>query len=161
MKRGERKRRKAKQRRLQKAKKPQAGQTGRRRVFLETSGVIYHRHGHTLMQEAVEQAIGDGRVEVSIFIRMEYLRGVVLNLIELYFLIKESDSVSDALIDWSQKVKQERKLKIALMTISQWLVEQEDSRSREKSMRRLGNQIVRLVYEFDSTFRGLSRMFHQ
>jgi hypothetical protein len=129
----------------------------RRRIFLETSGVIYHRHGHSLMQAAVQQAIGDGRVEVSFFIRMEYLRGVILNLVELYFLIEESDSVSDALIDWSQKVKQERKLKIALMTISQWLAEQEDSRSQEKSMRRLGNLIVRLVFEFDDIFRGLAK----
>lgn len=129
----------------------------RRRIFLETSAVIYHRHGHSLMQAAVQQAIGNGLVEVSNFIRMEYLRGVVLNLIELYFLIKESDSVSDALIDWSQKVNQERKLKIALMTISQWLVEQEDSRNKDKSMRRLGDLIVSLVFNFDRIFRGRSK----
>lgn len=157
MKRGERKRRKARRRRLQKAKKPEAGQIGRRRIFLETSGVIYHRHGHSLMEAAVHQAIGDGLPEVSTFIRMEYLRGVVLNLIELYFLIKESDSVSDALIDWSQKVMQDRKLKVVLMTISGWIVEQEDSRNKEKSIRRLGDLIVRLVYEFDDIFRARSK----
>jgi hypothetical protein len=129
----------------------------RPRIFLETSGVIYHRHGHLLMREAVQQAIGNGFMEVSNFIRMEYLRGVVLNLIELYFLIKESDSVSDALIDWSQKVSQERKLKVVLMTLSQWLVDHEDQGSREKSMRRLGDLIVRLVYDFDNIFRGRSK----
>jgi hypothetical protein len=157
MKRGERKRRKARQRMLQRAKKPEAAHTGRRRIFLETSGVIYHRHGHSLMEAAVHQAIGSGLPEVSTFIRMEYLRGVVLNFIELYFLIKESESLADALIDWSQKVKQERKLKIALMTISQWLVEQEDSRNKEKSMRRLGDLIIRLVYEFDEVFQARTK----
>jgi hypothetical protein len=156
MKRGERIRRKARRQRLLKAKKPEAGKTGRR-VFLETSGVIYHRHGHSLMEAAVRHAIGDSLPEVSTFIRMEYLRGVVLNLIELYFLIRESDSVSDALIDWAQKVHQERKLKIALMTISQWLVEQDDSRNREKSMRRLGELVVRLVYDFDAIFQARSK----
>jgi hypothetical protein len=65
--------------------------------------------------------------------------------------------VSDALIDWSQKVNQERKLKVVLMTISPWLVEQEDSRNREKSMRRLGDLIVRLVYYFDDIFTGRSK----
>jgi hypothetical protein len=129
----------------------------RARIFLETSGVIYHRHGNSLMRAAVKDAVGDGLLEVSNFIRMEYLRAVVVNLIDLYFLIKESDSVNDALIDWSQKVKQERKLKVVLITIPQWIVDQEDSRSKDKSLRRLGDLIVRLVYEFDEVFPGRSK----
>ena len=125
----------------------------RSRIFLETSGVIYQLHGHTLMQSAVQSAVGNGRVEISRFIRMEYLRGVIINLVELYFLIKESDSVSDALIDWSQKVNQERKLKIVLMTISGWITDQEDYQTKEKSLRRLGELIVRLVRTFDASYR--------
>jgi hypothetical protein len=109
------------------------------------------------MQAAVHQAIGTGLLEVSNFIRMEYLRGVVINLIELYFLIKESGSVSDALIDWSQKVNQERKLKIVLMTMHQWLVGQEDWQNKDRSNRRLGDLIVRLVYEFDDIFTGRAK----
>jgi hypothetical protein len=96
-------------------------------------------------------------LEVSNFIRMEYLRGVVLNLIELYFLIKESDSVSDALIDWSQKVAQERKLKIVLMTMPQWVSDQEDWKDKAKSMRRLGDLVVRLVSDFDDAFKGRAK----
>lgn len=125
----------------------------RPRIFLETSGIIYQQHGHTLMQAAVANAIGNGRVEVSRFARMEYLRGVILNLIDLYFLIGLSESVSDALIDWSQKVNQERKLKIVLMTIPGWITAQEDYRSKEKSQRRLGDLIVRFVYAFDEAYR--------
>jgi hypothetical protein len=109
------------------------------------------------MQAAVKQAIGNGLLEVSNFIRMEYLRGVVVNLIDLYFLIKESDSVRDALIDWSQKVNQERKLKIVLMTMHQWLEGQEDWQNKERSQRRLGDLIVRLVYEFDDMFTGRAK----
>lgn len=129
----------------------------RRRIFLETSGVIYERHGHSLMRAAVRNATGDGHVEVSNFIRMEYLRGAILNLIELYFLIKDEDSVSDALITWSQKVHQERKLKVVLMTIPQWLTDQEDWKAKGKSMRRLGDEIVRLVCAFDEVYRARTR----
>lgn len=75
----------------------------KRRIFLETSGVIYLLHGERRMKAAVHNATSDGRIEVSNFIRMEYLRGVIQNLIEFYFLIKESETVADALIDWSQK----------------------------------------------------------
>ena len=156
-KKSKRKRLKAKRKRPKKALSNNPFQTKRPRIFLETSGVIYHRHGHPLMQAAVQQAIGTGLLEVSNFIRMEYLRGVVLNLIELYFLIKESDAVSDALIDWSQKVNQERKLKIVLMTMHQWLVGQEDWQNKDKSQRRLGDLIVRLVYEFDDIFAGRAK----
>jgi hypothetical protein len=129
----------------------------KRRVFLETSGVIYELHGHSLMRAAVSNATSGGRIEVSNFIRMEYLRGVILNLIELYFLIQASDSVTDALIDWSQKVRQERKLKIVLMTIGTWLVDQEDWQAKEKSLRRLGDQIVRFAYAFDDVFARRAR----
>jgi hypothetical protein len=127
------------------------------RIFLETSGVISELHGHSLQQAAVRSAVGDGRVEISNFIRMEYLRGLVLNLIELYFLIEECDTVSDALIDWSQKVAQERKLKIVLMTIAAWITNQEEWQAKEKSLRRLGDYIVRQVYTFDETFSRRSR----
>lgn len=138
--------------RFTKALTTSPSQAKRPRLFLETSGVVYDRHGHSLMQAAVRQAVGNGLLEVSNFIRMEYLRGVVINLIELYFLIKDSDSVSDALIDWAQKVNQERKLKVVLLTIRQWLVDHEDSSHKEKSQRRLGDLIVRLVYDFDRIF---------
>jgi len=123
-----------------------------RRIFLETSGVMHLLHGHRLMQVAVRDATSDGRVEVSNFIRMEYLRSVILNLIEFYFLIKDSDSVGDALIDWAQKVNQQRKLKIILMTIHRWLVDHEDWQAAEKSLRRLGDLIVRLAWAFDESF---------
>ena len=129
----------------------------RRRIFLETSGVIYELHGHSLMRAAVEDATSDGRIEVSNFIRMEYLRGVILNLIELYFLIQASDSVEDAFIDWSQKVNQQRKLKIVLMTFLKWLPDQEDWQAKEKSLRRLGDQIVRFAYAFDEVFTRRAR----
>lgn len=122
------------------------------RVFLETSGVIYHRHGHSLQKSAVDQAIANTSPQVSLFIRMEYLRGFVLNLIELYFLIKESNSVDDAIIDWAQKIMQERKLKVFLITMTQWLCGHSDWQDSLKSLRRLGELIVRLVREFDEYF---------
>jgi hypothetical protein len=85
---------------------------------------------------------------------MEYFRGWIVNLVELYFVIKDADSVSDALIDWAQKVKQERKLKLVLQTMHQWLLGHEDWQDTDKSLRRLGHLIVRLGYEFDEAFRA-------
>ena len=80
------------------------------------------------------------------------LRGFILNLIELYCLIKESSSVDDAIIDWAQKVKQERKLKVFLLTMTSWLCGQPDWRDSQKSLRRLGELTIRLVRECDEEF---------
>src|SRR5262245_61874512 len=72
-----------------------------RRFLLDTSAVIYQLHGHTLQMAAVAEATAGGTVEVPVFVRMEYLRSVVYNLIDMHSLIKESVTVEDALIDWS------------------------------------------------------------
>src|SRR5262245_5188301 len=96
-----------------------------RRLLLDTSAVIYRSRAHTLQRAAVAQAVAGARVEVPVFVRMEYLRGIVVNLIDLHSLVKESVTVEDALIDWSQQVRQERKLKVVLLTVSRWLVAQE------------------------------------
>jgi predicted nucleic acid-binding protein len=123
-----------------------------RRLLLDTSAVIYQLHGHTLQRAAVEAALVGGVAEVPVFVRMEYLRGVVCNLIEMHALIRESVSVEDALIDWSQQVMQDRRLKVVLLTVSRWLVAQDGWADKEVSLQRLGELIVRLVWSFDETF---------
>jgi predicted nucleic acid-binding protein len=123
-----------------------------RRCLLDTSAVIYQRHGHTLQRAAVAEAVGGDRVEVPVFVRMEYLRGIIVNLIDMHSLIKESVTVEDALIDWSQQVRQERKLKVVLLTVSRWLVAQDDWSSKDRSLQRLGDLIVRLIWSFDEAY---------
>jgi predicted nucleic acid-binding protein len=87
------------------------------RFLLDTSAVVYLLHGQTLQQAAVREAVADGEVLVPVFVRMEYLRGVILNLVEMWCLIRESVTVEDAFVDWSQKTQQQRKLKVILMTV--------------------------------------------
>src|SRR4051812_31584812 len=126
--------------------------TNKPRYLLDTSAVVYHRHGHTLQRAAVAEATKGGTIEVPVFVRMEYLRGVVINLIELHCLIRESVSVEDALIDWAQQIRQERKLKVVLLTISRWLIAQEEWASKDLCMDRLGELLFRLVWSFEETY---------
>jgi hypothetical protein len=83
---------------------------------------------------------------------MEYLRGIVMNLIEMWCLIRESVTVQDAFVDWSQKIRQERKLKVILMTVPHWLGGQEDWRLKDLTLRRLGDLILRMVCDFDEKY---------
>jgi hypothetical protein len=122
------------------------------RFWLDTSAVIYQLHGHTLQRAGVSEAVAGGRIEVPVFVRMEYLRGIIVNLIDMHSLIKESVTVEDALIDWAQLVRQERRLKVVLLTISQWLVAQDDWSSKDRSLERLDDFIIRLIWSFDEAF---------
>jgi len=122
------------------------------RSLLDTSAVVYQLHGHTLQQDAVREAVASAAVQVPVFVRMEYLRGVILNLIEMWALIRESVTVQDAFIDWSQKIRQERKLKVILMTVPQWLGGHEDWQSKQATLRRLGDLILRMLWNFDEAY---------
>jgi predicted nucleic acid-binding protein len=122
------------------------------RLLLDTSSVVHQLHGHTLQQAAVLDAVAGGEVLVPVFVRMEYLRGVILNLIEMWCLIRESVTVEDAFIDWSQKIRQKRKLKIILMTVPQWLGGQEEPNSKHVVLRRLGDLVLRMLRDFDEAY---------
>ena len=74
------------------------GRKHSRQLLLDTTAVVYRLHGHTLQQAAVREAVAGGDVLVPVFVRMEYLRGVILNLIEMWCLIRESVTVEDAFI---------------------------------------------------------------
>jgi hypothetical protein len=113
--------------------------------LLDTTAVVYQLHGHTLQQAAVRDAVAGNGVIVPMFVRMEYLRGVILNLVEMWCLIRESVTVQDAFVDWSQKLLQERKLKIVLMTVPLWLAGHDGWESKERTMRRLADLTMRLV----------------
>jgi predicted nucleic acid-binding protein len=45
--------------------------------MLDTSAVVYHTHGHALQQTAVREAVTAAAILVPVFVRMEYLRGVL------------------------------------------------------------------------------------
>jgi hypothetical protein len=120
-------------------------------VLLDTSAVVHQLHGHTLHQAAVCEAVAGRDVSVPVFVRMEYLRGVILNLIEMWALIRESVTVQDAFIDWSQKMRQERKLKVILLTVPQWLGGHEEWPSKQVTLRRLGDLILRMIRDFDES----------
>ena len=129
-----------------------AKKSNHRRCLLDTTAVVYQLHGHSLQRAAVRAAVAGMVPEVPVFVRMEYLRGVIVNLIEMWGLLRESVSVEDAFIDWSQKVRQERKLKAVLLTVPQWLAVHEGYDSKEMTLRRLGELIHRLVWGFDEAY---------
>jgi hypothetical protein len=121
-------------------------------LLLDTSAVVHQLHGHSFQQAAVHEAVAGAEALAPAFVRMEYLRGVILNMIEMWCLIRESVTVQDAFIDWSQKMRQERKLKVILMTVPHWLGGHEDWPSKGVTLRRLGDLILRMIRDFDEAY---------
>ena len=126
-----------------------ARKRSRVRLLLDTSAVVHQLHGHTLQRAAVRGAVASAEVLVPVFVRMEYMRGVILNLVEMWCLIRESVTVEDAFLDWSQKIRQERKLKVILMTVPHWLGGHDDWQSKHLTLRRLGELILRMIRDLD------------
>lgn len=50
-------------------------------LLLDTSAVVHQFHGHTLQRAAFREIVKDAKVLTPVFVRMEYLRGIILNLI--------------------------------------------------------------------------------
>ena len=129
-----------------------ARKRSRVRLLLDTSAVVHQLHGHTLQRAVVLGAVTGAEVLVPVFVRMEYMRGVILNLVEMWCLIRESVTVEDAFVDWSQKIRQERKLKVILLTVPHWLGGHDDWQSKDLTLRRLGELILRMIRDFDEAY---------
>lgn len=126
------------------------------KVVLDTSAIYYHLFGSEEMKEAYQLAIDGRRPHISTFVKMEWTRGIVITLIDVYSCIKQADSVANALIDINNSSIgfKPRKLKLILSLMTQFLSRDEDwNQGREKTLRKLGELIVRLCRAFETIFK--------
>jgi hypothetical protein len=123
--------------------------------FIDTTVVYYRLHSHSLLREAVRQAVGDRTMKLSVFVRGEYIRGYVIGLIELYFAIKAEASVEDGIQLFNAEMGKSRNLRKvanAFLATCGWLCGFEDWRDVPKALRRLGEFIRNTLSSFDATF---------
>jgi hypothetical protein len=121
--------------------------------FADTTIVYYKLHGHSLLKEAVREAVKSGTLTVSNFVRGEYIRGYITGLIDLYSVIKEEDSVEDGMHLFGAEVgSRPRKLNNAFQSVAGWLCGFEDWQNVAKTLRRLAEHIRLKLTEFDMKF---------
>lgn len=98
--------------------------------------------------------MGKGTLAVSNFVRGEYIRGYVIGLMELYFVIKEEQSVENGihLFNGEMGTRHPRKVANAFQSATSWLGSLEDAKDVEKTLRRLGEHIRATLILFDMTF---------
>jgi hypothetical protein len=95
----------------------------------------------------------NGEFTVSNFVRGEYIRGFVSGLLELYFVIKhEGDVQAGFHVFSSEQSIRPRRLVNALNSIPQWLCNHEDWMDADKTCRRLGLYIRKVILDFDHEF---------
>ncbi len=121
--------------------------------FADTTVVYYRLHSHTLLQEAVKQAVANGDVVLNNFVRGEYIRGYVAGLIELFTVIQAEKSVSDGFhVFNAESSKRPRKLANALQSTTVRFKGFEGSEDIKKTLRRLGEYIRTTLMKFDAAF---------
>jgi hypothetical protein len=122
--------------------------------YADTTVVYYKLHGHSLQKQAVKDAVGQGTLAVSNFVRGEYIRGYVTGLIELYFAVKAEQSVQDGIhvFNGEMGTRHPRKVQNALQTAANWIGGLQDSQDVKKTLRRLGEHVRGTLAWFDMTF---------
>ena len=125
--------------------------------FLDTSAVYDFLHGDSRQQAQVRELLVDGVTSyLSSFVRMEYLRSRVMTLIDLYFVLKDEETVPDGIRAYTQTVAyQNRRIAIVLDFVINWLLDFSDANDKIKTLRRLGDAIVRMVFDIDDIFEPL------
>ena len=105
----------------------------------------------------VRELLVDGVTSyLSSFVRMEYLRSRVMTLIDLYFVLKDEETVPDGIRAYTQTVAyQNRRIAIVLDFVINWLLDFSDANDKIKTLRRLGDAIVRMVFDIDDIFEPL------
>lgn len=123
--------------------------------FADTT-VVYYRldHGHPRLKLAARNAAAGGQTVLSNFVRGEYIRGFITGLIELFFAIKQEDSVVNGMHWFSSNNGgfHPRRLSNAWGSTSSWLCGFEDWQDVTKTLRRLGEYIRSALFRFDAEF---------
>ena len=124
-----------------------------KKFFADTTVIYYRLHGHPLQEQAVRDAVGTDRLELTNFVRGEYIRGFIPGLIGLYSAIKEENSVPNGIqIFTSNMGGRPRRLSNAFNAFAASLAEYEDWQDVSRTLRRLGEYIRNLLLRFDAVF---------
>jgi hypothetical protein len=121
--------------------------------FADTTIVYYRLHGHRLQAQTVRDAIGTDNLQISNFIRGEYIRGFIPGLIDLYSAIKEENSITSGIqVFTSDMGGRPRRLANAFNAFAAALCDFEDWQDVQRTLRRLGESIRNLLIRFDAAF---------
>jgi len=122
--------------------------------FLETSVIRNLLFGHSLFKREIERAICANPCDTSFFVFMEFKRGVIQTLIELYYVVAEEESPADAFHYFSQSFRI-RETKTVLSAIGALLLQRDLENNKQKVLVTL----ERLIRESLIRFNGLIRKF--
>jgi hypothetical protein len=124
-----------------------------RTIYCDTTIIYYELLGHDLQKLAIAEYRKGSELVISNFVRGEFIRGFISSLIEVYFCIKDEKSLHDGFAAYcATSSHQPRKIINHVISLSGWLMRQEDQGDLSTSLRRLGEYIKRMIIELDYTF---------
>lgn len=117
-----------------------------KKFYLETSAIRSRLIGHSLISESLKQKFRNQTRITSKFVKMEFERSLICDLIEFYFILKRQKSISDAIRYWNEDFRP-RKIKNINIGISE-IFFQVDNFDINLGLLRLRNSIKDLLIEF-------------
>lgn len=113
------------------------------RYCLDTSALRYLCIYGDQVRLYVEGQLAGGSTELSQFVMMEYYRGVIIHLIDIYFVIKNAPTPQSA-FDYLSNEFKVGKLRLIVQGALSFLCGFEGSNSKAATLARLGNYIFEL-----------------
>ena len=118
-----------------------------KRFYLETSVIRSRFIGHSSIREPLKQKLKNKIRVTSKFVKMEFNRSLICDLIEFYFVLSRSLSISDAIKYWTEDFRI-RKIKNINLSISDFFNKIDDDYIN-LGLLRLRNLIKNLTIEFN------------
>jgi hypothetical protein len=128
--------------------------------FLDTSILRHKIHGSSKYKQYLSEQIGDKDVYVSKYVKMEFNRSFLCNLINFYFTLHMPcyKTVSDAVAVWSDRFKSSE-LKAIIQFIAIYLsthnLDLNDIKEKNKSLRLIESYIKRIALTTQGHFKDI------
>ena len=117
-----------------------------KKFYLETSAIRSRLIGHSLISEQLKQSLRNQTKVTSKFVKMEFERSLIYDLIEFYFILKNQKYISDAIKYWNEDFRT-RKIKNINIVISDMFFNIENF-DVNLGLLRLRSSIKSLLIEF-------------
>lgn len=119
-----------------------------KRFFLETSTIRSRLIGHSSIRSSLTEKLRNQTKLTSEFVRMEFNRSLICNLIEFYFNLETQTSIDDAIKWWNETFKP-RQLKDLNYSVDKLFIGINDSTNVKLALINLRNEIKKIITLFE------------
>ena len=127
-----------------------------KRLYLETTILRSRLIGHSSIRHFLAEKLKNQTRITSEFVRMEFNRSFICNLIEFYFNLQNQNSIDDAIRWWNENY-QTRKIKDINFIVDKLFIGIDDRQDIKRALANLRNEIKKIITLFNCLIHRLEK----